>query len=375
MVRKSIDDDPNHHLIYCTHCTRAPWRVSVDFTTTSAQLRHLRAHHPSLPTTQEGENSRIQELSSASPGTITRSIPSSSEAAQISSAHSAKLEGPTQATPAASRDINPEPLTAANQQSVWSKEEVERLIGWMERNLEDARGKQVAWHKSVKDEVFGNDKHITVKMISDKLTDLKNQWMAAKAMLSNWGFEDDDEQSTLERRPNAMRSAHVDSSARSTTSSPPPQSSRCSSISLGEVDDMEEDIFISASQSSAQRSSTRLSTQPPTRRSAARQSSSSHPLSRREKRSIIGAIKELMDESHAAKRLKMEHDVEIQRLKSKERIVQIQTDAQVKKFEVAAKMMQEVILGLCAPLSPPHNKTSRPVRNENPPPAPSPGVQ
>jgi len=34
------------------------------------------------------------------------------------------------------------------------KEEFERLIAWMEENQELLRGKQIAWHKVAKDEVF-----------------------------------------------------------------------------------------------------------------------------------------------------------------------------------------------------------------------------
>ena len=39
---------------------------------------------------------------------------------------------------------------------------MEHLVGWMEENPE---GKQASWHKDVKDEVFANEEHITVKMI------------------------------------------------------------------------------------------------------------------------------------------------------------------------------------------------------------------
>ena len=42
LIRKSMEDDPGHHNIYCTHCTRVPWKVAAKFTTTSAQVRHLR---------------------------------------------------------------------------------------------------------------------------------------------------------------------------------------------------------------------------------------------------------------------------------------------------------------------------------------------
>ena len=33
----------------------------------------------------------------------------------------------------------------------WQREEVEKLISWMEDNSEDLRGKQCKWHRHVKD--------------------------------------------------------------------------------------------------------------------------------------------------------------------------------------------------------------------------------
>jgi len=33
----------------------------------------------------------------------------------------------------------------------WARDEVERLISWMEDNQEQLRGKQIAWHKEVKE--------------------------------------------------------------------------------------------------------------------------------------------------------------------------------------------------------------------------------
>ena len=76
LIRKSIQDEPGRHHIYCTHCTRLPWKVAAKFTTTSAQLRHFRHHHPRLPITQEEENAKIQELtSSGSSGNIAAVTP------------------------------------------------------------------------------------------------------------------------------------------------------------------------------------------------------------------------------------------------------------------------------------------------------------
>jgi len=35
----------------------------------------------------------------------------------------------------------------------------------MEENSEELRGKQVEWHKDVKDEVYANEDHITAKAV------------------------------------------------------------------------------------------------------------------------------------------------------------------------------------------------------------------
>ena len=79
MIRKSIDNDPHHHLVYCTHCTRIPWRVPVKFIATRTLLSHLSRRHPDLPTSQEEENLKLQEsLPASSTGTVTRSTPFSS---------------------------------------------------------------------------------------------------------------------------------------------------------------------------------------------------------------------------------------------------------------------------------------------------------
>lgn len=92
MIRKSIDNDPRHHLVYCTHCTNAPWRVPVKFIATRTLLSHLSRRHPDLPTSQEEENLKLRELvpassssSSVSTGTVTwPTLPSSSRSEEFS---------------------------------------------------------------------------------------------------------------------------------------------------------------------------------------------------------------------------------------------------------------------------------------------------
>lgn len=48
----------------------------------------------------------------------------------------------------------------------------------MEDNYLLLRGKQITWHKQVKDEVFSNDNHITVKKLGDKVFNMKKAWRA-----------------------------------------------------------------------------------------------------------------------------------------------------------------------------------------------------
>ena len=66
-----------------------------------------------------------------------------------------------------------------NSSVTWTTAEVERLIGWMEENLEELRGKQITWHKLAKEQVFPNDDHITVKKIGGKAINMKRSWKGA----------------------------------------------------------------------------------------------------------------------------------------------------------------------------------------------------
>ncbi|KAF8458007.1 hypothetical protein BGX38DRAFT_1155017, partial [Terfezia claveryi] len=51
----------------------------------------------------------------------------------------------------------------------------------MEENQEQLRGKQITWHKLVKEQVFSTDEHITVKRITDKATNMKRSGWGVKA--------------------------------------------------------------------------------------------------------------------------------------------------------------------------------------------------
>ncbi|KAF8457675.1 hypothetical protein BGX38DRAFT_1156646 [Terfezia claveryi] len=71
----------------------------------------------------------------------------------------------------------------------WTLEEVERMVTWMEENPELLQGKQVTWHKELKQEVFPDEEHITVKKITDKATNMKRAWKEAKALQDSPGCE------------------------------------------------------------------------------------------------------------------------------------------------------------------------------------------
>ena len=81
----------------------------------------------------------------------------------------------------------------------WWRSQVERLIDWMEEHLEDLRGKQVTWHKDVKEQLFSNDNHITVRKITNKVANMKRAWRDARAMQdqSGWGLQEDENDSTI----------------------------------------------------------------------------------------------------------------------------------------------------------------------------------
>lgn len=283
------------------------------------------------------------------------------------------------------------------------------MITWMEENPEELRGKQCRWHKDVKDEVFHSEEHITVKKINDKVSNMKRQWKEAKVLQgkSGWGVEaTEDDNQKLERkcpffnrldgiwgtRPRVRAVTRMESASASTParvivsesesvspsppspspshqSSParscqysPARSPRALSIAFEDINDgpnQQLGQHSTAPQSSTQRLGL-------TSRRSTQQSLLSHPLPKRggEKRNILESIKELVDsertpgDTYTNKRLKLECEVEMEKirsherivqiqaaekLKSDERIAQIQADSQVKQMEVVAHIMQQVI--------------------------------
>ena len=62
LIRKTLADDPTHHQISCTHCTRGTWIVESRSTTSSLQIRHFRTRHKSLPLNYEEEKKILDQL-------------------------------------------------------------------------------------------------------------------------------------------------------------------------------------------------------------------------------------------------------------------------------------------------------------------------
>ena len=78
----------------------------------------------------------------------------------------------------------------------WQKEEVERLIGWIEEHVDQMQGKRNEWAKQAKEEVFSTplDDHITAKKIQDKARNMRTAYNKAKQMQlrSGWGLTEED---------------------------------------------------------------------------------------------------------------------------------------------------------------------------------------
>ena len=86
----------------------------------------------------------------------------------------------------------------------WQKEEVERLVGWVEEHVDLIQGKPSEWTRRAKEEVFSSslDDHISANKIRDKVRNMRAVYNKAKQMQlqSGWGLtEEDVEQSVHDR--------------------------------------------------------------------------------------------------------------------------------------------------------------------------------
>ena len=75
---------------------------------------------------------------------------------QMSSSQASELQTTTLSQPSGSRAYRP-----------WQKEELERLVGWIEEHADLMQGKRKDWSKQAKEEVFSTslDYHISLKKI------------------------------------------------------------------------------------------------------------------------------------------------------------------------------------------------------------------
>jgi len=96
--------------------------------------------------------------------------------------------------------------TATTTPRPWTRDEVERIIAWMEDHEEEIRGKQVQWHKEVKEQVFAAEEHIPVKRITEKMGNKRKARKGVKAVQerSGWGVKPEENEESnnevLERK-------------------------------------------------------------------------------------------------------------------------------------------------------------------------------
>ncbi|KAF8416655.1 hypothetical protein EV426DRAFT_711845 [Tirmania nivea] len=97
----------------------------------------------------------------------------------------------------------------------WDKSDVERLVAWMEDNQEKLRGKQSAWHKDVKEELFKDEDDMTIKRIREKAVNMKTAWTKTKALVvkTGWGLRPEKNEASinfLKYHPHADQHSHFE---------------------------------------------------------------------------------------------------------------------------------------------------------------------
>ena len=78
----------------------------------------------------------------------------------------------------------------------WQKDEVERLVGWIEEHVDLLQGKPSGWTRQAKEEAFSSsrDDHISANKIRDKVRNLQVVYNKAKQLQlrSGWGLTEED---------------------------------------------------------------------------------------------------------------------------------------------------------------------------------------
>ena len=103
----------------------------------------------------------------------------------MSSSQASELQATTLSQPLGSKAYKP-----------WPKEEVERLIDWIEEHVDLMQGKRSGWAKQAREEAFSTstDDHIGVKNIQDKARNTRTAYNKAEQMQlrSGWGLTEED---------------------------------------------------------------------------------------------------------------------------------------------------------------------------------------
>ena len=243
----------------------------------------------------------------------------------------------------------------------WVKEDVERLVHWMEENQQSLQGKASVWHKDVKEQVFAENEEITVKRIKEKAQNMKNAWRTARKIWeqSEFGAHAEVESKCplfwrLDEiwgsRPNTAPNLILDPTQ---TQGPNPLVNEDVLMLTQEPRHDEDDEELEGEETPPRRlspitGSVTGSSQGPQRRLP--------QIRRHSKTGILrgimrdrGAIELLKEE----KRLKLKRELHIEKmkaedgrlelqLKSQERIARIQADGQVRQFQFFMDMMSVV---------------------------------
>lgn len=284
----------------------------------------------------------------------------------------------------------------------WTKDEIERMIGWMEDHPLEIRGKQSSWHKDIKDEVFKDNAHVTVRRICDKATNMKKQWGGATAArnATGWGVGKSENSITesLEKRcpfffrldaiwgtrPNVRIATGLDStsmlppprpksalpirdasipptqidSALAAHSdpvprlpelgSPPVESSPSPFMDYDDMEDVDDsESSLVPSESISQFRSTTPRNQMPSNAPASqsgarsRRSSSQYPLPKREKKNVVDSIKELME---SQKEREEQHSAKKLKLKHEVEMEKIKSSERIAQIQAEAQIKQMEVM-------------------------------
>lgn len=243
---------------------------------------------------------------------------------------------------------------------------------WMEENEESLRGRQAAWHKDVKDQVFADNEEITVKRIKEKVQNMRSSWKLARKLREQSGSGVKPEDNTpsfvavLEKkcaffwrldviwgpRPNVATTRLVDSTPSQQASDTPSQIednevevSGVQTAAVGSDDAPPKDRTRKARQDSGVTVSSSLGKRNKAERFLGEHSTLAeeqwYKLQRDLQRDKLEAEGHIQRELQR-ERLESERELQRARLESEERIARIHAETQAKQFQAFMDMMAMV---------------------------------